>query len=516
MHLPLPIGKGCFRGILAHEACIILINPGLRCFNVAFGDTAGASSSLGAEVSRLKSVIAQQFEVYDIRVTYDSVVFFIDCNQSTLEQRFDAVRNALVPQNYIPFLHKRGGEYAITVSKRKPLSTRGLKVNMLFLALTLGTTSWAGAYLWAGYHNESNYLTLDAILNGLLYFVAPVMLILGTHEMGHYVVARRFKVNASMPFFLPSIPPLGTLGAFISIRDPFPNRKALLEIGIAGPIAGFLVSIPVAFLGFYLTMQNPVPSAPLTSGTIVFSVPYLYNLMISTFPFGPDINIFPTAFAAWVGFFATALNLLPVGSLDGGHVARALLGDNSKYLGWATLLGIVVLSFEFVNWILIAFFILLFGVNHPPPLDDVSKLKVNRKMLGVVAVAMFLVSFTPVPASTIPPNTAFTLAPSQTAILMNGTTPQYFNLTVVNTGNVQSNINISQQEPVQHFVAVFSEPGSGVYGGFIILQLNTQGSANVTVKIAVVSGTAAGDYPVVIEGSAGGVVVTATVVVQYT
>ncbi len=495
---------------------IILIYMWLRCYGVAYRDGTSGPSTLGAEVERLKSIVSSQFEVYDIRVTYDAVVFFVDCNSATLESNFDSIRRTLVPINYIPFLQKRGGEYTITVGKRKPVGRKGNIPNIILLAATLISTTIAGAFLWAGYYNSNNIWTLGSFLNGMVYFVTPVMLILGTHEMGHFLVARRFRVNASLPYFIPSIPPLGTLGAFISIRDPFPNRKALLEIGIAGPIAGFLVTIPVAFVGFYLTQMNPVLSPPLTPGTQVFTVPYLYSLMLSLFPFSSNLNIFPTAFAAWVGFFATALNLLPAGQLDGGHVARALLGEKSKYLGWAAILGMVLLSFEFESWILIALFVLLVGVRHPPPLNDISKLKVSRKMLGVVALAMFLVTFTPFPIVTVSSSTSFTISSSTQLISMNSASSvQYFNITVVNTGNVREAVNITQLQNA-NVVATFAyPPGGGQYGTFIVLNIDPGATASASVRIAATSTIVSGTYILQIQGSSNGYVSSIPITVNY-
>ncbi len=481
-----------------------------------YGVSGAASSSLGTEVERLRTVIGRQFEIYDIRVTYDAIVFFVDCSPSTLEANFDSVRTALVPQNYIPFLQKRGGEYTITISKRKPLGKKGNLVNIILLAVTLVTTTVTGAILWAGYFRISNLFTLSNFLNGIVYFVVPLMLILGLHEMGHFVVARRFGVNASLPFFLPSIPPFGTFGAFISIRDPFPNRKALLEIGIAGPIVGFLVTIPVAIAGLYLTKLNPVAPLPLTPNTTVYLAPYLYQVLLSLFQFPSDASLFPTAFAAWVGFFVTAMNLLPAGQLDGGHVSRALLGDYSKYLGWAAILAMVLLGFVSDIWIFYAILALFMGVRHPPPLNDISRLKVDRKMLGAVAMAMFLVSVTPIPVTTIPTSSSFSMSASPSSILILNTSPvQYLNLTVENTGNIQESVNITQVQ-TNGFVATFGSLGSGPpFLPSVVLDIGVGANATVLVKVAAVSGTTPGSYILNIQGISDKISNTLKVDVTY-
>ncbi len=449
------------------------------------------TGSLGAEVEALKSAVSKYFEVYDIRVTYETVAFFVRCTPSDLEGNFDNVRKLLVPRNYVPFLQKRGGEFTIIVGKRRALGRHGNIPNMALLAVTLITTTVTGAILWSNYYKQANTFTPDSIVNGIIFFVFPLMLILASHEMGHFLVARRYKVNASLPYFLPSIPPLGTLGAFISIRDPFPSRKALLEIGIAGPIVGFLVSIPVAVAGFMLTQVNLV-HVIVVPGTPVFKAPYLYNFMMSFFPFSSgSFIIFPTAFAAWVGFFATALNLLPAGQLDGGHVARALLGDNARYLGWATLAVLIVLSFDFTSWILIALFVMILGVRHPPPLNDISKLRIDRKMLGAIAAAMFLISFTPIPVTTIPAYTSFSMASATTSVTVNNTSIQTLTLNVTNTGNTAENITLTSVPTTsgyRYFELLFalgSPPSnSSAYTGSLTFTLPAGQQTHVTVSIA--------------------------------
>ncbi|MBX8632084.1 MAG: site-2 protease family protein [Thermoplasmata archaeon] len=477
----------------------------------------GRSGSLGTEVEMLKSAVARYFDVYDIRVTYDAVAFFVKCEPSTLEEKFDNLRLDLVPRNYVPFIRKRGAEYAIIIGKRKPIGRKGNLANIILLCVTLVSTTITGAILWSNYYRLPELFTPSTILNGIVFFVFPLMLILGSHEMGHFVVARRYRVNASLPYFLPSIPPLGTLGAFISIRDPFPNRKALLEIGIAGPIVGFLVSIPVAIVGFMLTQVNLV-HVIVAPGAPVFKAPFLYNLMMSFFPFSSgSYIIFPTAFAAWVGFFATALNLLPAGQLDGGHVARALLGDNSRYLAWATLIVMIILSLFFTSWILIALFVMILGVRHPPPLNDISKLRVNRKMLGAVAAAMFLISFTPIPVTTNPANPSFMMTSTANTVSVNNSTAQSFVLTLTNTGNMAENITVSVQQNTSgsaYFETLFAlssnASNSSSFSPVLRVHVRLGDTANVTVKIFEINPKlqppAPGTYIVTIVGNSNGYV----------
>src|SRR5436309_9370091 len=210
--------------------------------------------------------------------------------------------------------------------------------------------------------------------------------------MGHYVVAKRYHVRASLPFFLPSIPPLGTLGAFISMRDPIPNRRALLDIGVAGPLVGFVIAIPVTLAGLALTAATP--------GNALAESPQpsiLFLVLSQFFPVSGAVAQHPLAFAGWVGLFVTAINLLPAGQLDGGHVARALLGRRQFYVSWAAVLLLFGMSIFYPGWFIFGFLILMLGVRHPPPLNDLTRLDPARKLVGIVAVAILIDNFVPQP-----------------------------------------------------------------------------------------------------------------------
>ena len=249
-----------------------------------------------------------------------------------------------------------------------------------------------GAWNWSDYSGKP-ILSLESIGYGAVFFSAPLLAILGCHEMGHYVVAKRYHVRASLPFFLPSVPPLGTLGAFISMRDPIPNRRALLDIGVSGPLVGFAIAIPVTLAGLALTAATP--------GGMLAESPnpsILFLLLSKFFPIPGPVVQHPLAFAGWVGLFVTAINLLPAGQLDGGHVARALLGRRQFYLSWAAVLLLFGLSFvAYPGWFLFGFLIFILGLRHPPPLNDLTPLDVRRKLIGIAAVVILIVTFVPQP-----------------------------------------------------------------------------------------------------------------------
>ena len=197
---------------------------------------------------------------------------------------------------------------------------------VLFL-LTIASTMLAGAEHFASFHLDFGNRALDQttpqfILNGLWYS-ASILAILGAHEFGHYYACRHYRVDASLPYFLPAPLPLtGTLGAFIRIRQTIPGKRELFDIGIAGPIAGFIVAIPVLLVGMSLSRVTELPAD--TRGFVELGEPLLFKavawLFWGTPPEGYSINMHPMAFAAWFGLLATALNLFPIGQLDGGHI----------------------------------------------------------------------------------------------------------------------------------------------------------------------------------------------------
>lgn len=244
-------------------------------------------------------------------------------------------------------------------------------------------------------------LSWSLLWPGLVYSAA-VLGILGAHEMGHYVACRRYDVDATLPFFIPIPSLVGTLGAVIRIRDPFPNRAALFDIAIAGPIAGFVALVPLLFFG--MSLSNVIPVPPDMSG---FSLgePLLFRLAawlkFGHVAEGYSVNLHPIAFAAWFGMLATAFNLLPFGQLDGGHLAHALIGERSRFLSYGTAAGAVAMCFVSYSWItmtvvMVAMLIIL-GPRHPRVLDDYDRLDRSRHALAILALIILIVCFMPAP-----------------------------------------------------------------------------------------------------------------------
>ncbi|MBM4301404.1 MAG: site-2 protease family protein [Deltaproteobacteria bacterium] len=271
---------------------------------------------------------------------------------------------------------------------------------MLHLGLLLATvvtTVIAGAL-----HQGVNPLAAPGLLYKGIPFSFTLLLILGTHEMGHYLVSRRHHLDVTLPYFIPA-PPIpfivGTFGAFIRIRSPIKDKRALLDVGCAGPLIGVLVSIPVVLVGLKLSTVTVMGAG---GEGLILGEPLLFKLLswLALGPLTPDQNIVlhPVAFAGWIGLLVTALNLIPVGQLDGGHVAYALFPEHHRYISLVSLGLLVICGLLFwQGWLLWAALIAFLGWRHPPPYQFWVPLDRRRRVLGIITIAVFVLTFTPVP-----------------------------------------------------------------------------------------------------------------------
>jgi len=270
---------------------------------------------------------------------------------------------------------------------------------LLFLA-TVVTTLGAGAMM-AG---ADPFVDPAALLEGVP-FSAALLLILLAHEFSHYITSHRHGVKASLPMFIPGPPLAGTFGAIIRIESPIPDRRALLEIGIAGPLAGFLVALPIAVVGLiHSHVALPTATAAAQAGggmgiglgnSLLFTL--LERLVLGPLPPHASLLLHPVAFAAWIGFFVTAINLLPVGQLDGGHVLYALAGHRQEGISRAVLLVLAPLGFLWWGWFLWGGMLLLLGPRHPPVLAEESPLGTRERLLGVIAAVLLVLTLAPAP-----------------------------------------------------------------------------------------------------------------------
>jgi hypothetical protein len=409
----------------------------------------GPLPSSGAnELERIRAIVAAYFPVYETRVGPQSLLLAVHADRATLFEKFDRLRQELWAQGYIPLIKRESGEEFIEVIRRGRTGRSRIWINLLLLAGTFATTVFAGALIWLTYVGGAN-LGSDDFVNGAAYFAAPVMTILGLHELAHYLMARRRHLDASLPYFMPMPPPFlfGTLGAFVSIREPFPDKKALFDIGASGPLAGFAASIPIAILGMYLSAHAPVLPASYCGptvlgqsyGNLLLGVPLFWQVLELFVPPGL-ISLHPLALAGWVGIFVTAINLLPAGQLDGGHVFRALFGDRARFVSYGVVVLLFGLGLFYTGWLFFAILVLFLGLRHPPPLNDVTPLGGARFAVGAAVLAILISGFVVIPLSVPPGSVALEGANSTVPALLPPGAAVAANLTVT----------LDNQDPVSH------------------------------------------------------------------
>ena len=341
----------------------------------------------------LVAIVNRYVKSYEIAVTpLDVFFYYFSDDNPGLNESFDELRKILVPKGYIPFMSEENEKF-IVVRHRPAERYRSNKVNLVLFILTLASTIYVGAGFSLSFLKPGPLMDVYAVEYGLVFFSAPLLLILGIHEIGHYIVAKRYQVKASFPVFITVPFSIGTFGAFISLRDPIPNRKAMLEIGAAGPIFGFITAFPLLFVANYL--QHVFVPVSIPSTLLVVQFPIIYHVLGLLMP--SKVPIFPMELAVWVGIFATALNLLPVSQLDGGHVARGVLGRNSKYISYIFIAILFYFTLSYFGWIILVFLAIFMGLTHPPPLDDYAKLPVRDYVIAACVLAMFVLSFTITP-----------------------------------------------------------------------------------------------------------------------
>ncbi len=338
------------------------------------------------------------FSIYEYALEDGSYFFY----GNPKDDPKDVIRRLWVPISSMGYDIRMAyelGEYVLVISPVTRKKDR-IWINVVLASLTVLTTMFVGSMMF-GIDPFSNP---TGILKGLPFTLA-IMFVLGSHEMGHYIVARMHGMKTSLPYFIPFPSLFGTMGAVIKHKGPIPNRKALFDVGVAGPIVGLFASIIVTVIGLSLTPLNTV--IPDGSMFLKLSLPILFEIIGNlTGGIGTETVMHPVAFAGWVGMLVTALNLIPAGQLDGGHMLRAMLGPRSAYV--SAVVPFVLLSLSlfiyFVMqqnggmWLFWGLFITLFAAaGHPEPLEDSDNLGSSRIMLGVLVFIAGLLCVTLVP-----------------------------------------------------------------------------------------------------------------------
>ena len=277
--------------------------------------------------------------------------------------------------------------------KAKGLLSRFPWLHLLLFVLTIFSTLVAGMV-----QKGINPLKHPGMIYVGIPFSATLIIILLSHELSHYFASRRHNTVATLPFFIPAPTLIGTFGAVIKMKSPILSRRALVDIGASGPISGFLVSLIACVIGLHLShvVRGPHAAQGITLGdSLIF---YILTRLVVGRVAGGDLVLNPIAFAGWIGFFVTFLNLLPAGQLDGGHVAYAFLGPLHKAVS-RTLVGVLaVIGFFFwKGWIVWAALLLILGLKHPPVYEWEVPMEPSRKLVGLAVLLIFVLTFMPTP-----------------------------------------------------------------------------------------------------------------------
>ncbi|WP_456421702.1 site-2 protease family protein, partial [Thermococcus sp.] len=323
--------------------------------------------------SKLRTFYSLRFEGFDGRV-------FVFEVEEIIEPDFEKVLGELEKLGYWCALKKRGGKVLLFVFPAGKVKPDNKWLPWVFLIATIATTFFAGYTLAINYISTLNYYGLPGTRNPYLIalsFSVSVMAIIGTHELGHKIAAAYHGVKATMPYFIPfPFSLIGTLGAVIRVKSPLPTRNAAIDLGVSGPIAGFLVAIPVTAIGLRLSIVVPGSAVP-SQGGVYFGTNLIFELLTRVVLHVPDnyvIFLHPIAMAGWVGLLVTFLNLIPVAQLDGGHVLRAFISERAhRIVTYVTAFLLIGMSYLWSGWLIWGLLVLLIGsTGNPGALDEVS------------------------------------------------------------------------------------------------------------------------------------------------
>ncbi len=342
----------------------------------------------------LAEKISQVFSIYDIQHG-DGNIYFFGIPREDIRIIYQKLWPVFTEKNYQFAVKYELGEHIIIASPFTPARERRW-INVALAIATFITTMVMGSFLF-GADPISNPIE---VFKGIPFTIA-IMTVLGAHEAGHYIVAKKHGMHTSLPYFIPFPSMIGTMGAIIKHRGPIPNRKALFDVGVSGPLIGLFVSIVVTIIGLLL------PPVQIQGGfQIQLGIPLLFEFITRIIPTAEAATLHPVAFAGWVGMLVTALNLIPAGQLDGGHVLRAMLGEKASHV--STIMPFLLISLGFYVtyfqnrdgflWVVWGLFLSFFAAaGHPKPLNDEVPLGKGRMALGILAFILGLLSLTMVP-----------------------------------------------------------------------------------------------------------------------
>ncbi|MEM4732988.1 MAG: site-2 protease family protein [Candidatus Bathyarchaeia archaeon] len=342
-----------------------------------------------ADFEKITQLVTAEFKIQEALMENGVPTYYLTWPQET-KQAFLRLLQALEAMELIAFLRKVDERVVLKVVPKPPVKPSNPRINLIMLLATVCTTFVTGYFMLPATAG------ILPVVSGII-FSASILTVLGIHEMGHKLTANKKRIDATAPYFIPGLPPLGTWGAVIMQKSLPPNRDALFDVGANGPMAGFIIALIFSAVGMTLLIPAQIPP---TEGSLV---PVSWVLLVNGFaslnlipPLVPPNNgwyMHPIGYAGWAGMVVTMLNLLPAAMLDGGHVARAAtVSDRQRFV--LTFASVAILLFSGSEFMLMAFLIVFMSMfRHPGPLDDVSGLSKSRKWLIGALIAIFVLSF---------------------------------------------------------------------------------------------------------------------------
>jgi len=382
-------------------------------------DTAAGILQAALELEQIKAAVADLFAIRDARRDIPGrpqVIHLRGQLTAPSQEAYPQLAERLRELGHTVALYRddesKLDDLIITPGLMPQLEKPNLKVHILLFAATVFTTLYVGAGMSEARPPDDLWWPLFHFWQGWP-FALSLLTILLAHELGHYFTGRHYRVPVSLPYFIPLPIPdflgnvLGTLGAVITMKARMTDRRAMLDIGAAGPIVGLIVAIPILIVGLLLSEVRPITQDQvyLLEGNSLLYLLLKYAVFGLWLPGnGLDVFIHPVAFAGWAGLLVTSLNLIPAGQLDGGHVLYSLLGNRAQIFTWPIIVALVALGiFVWPGWFLWAGLVFFFGQRHPGPLDNVTPLDTRRKIVAVAVLLVFVLTFSPAPLTIVFP-----------------------------------------------------------------------------------------------------------------
>lgn len=349
--------------------------------------------------------VAQFAEVIAIYHRGPDIIFEIRPKISQ-EIWFRAVKHRFLEHGFYLHFYQQDDSYVLVAKDVRPQKSKVPWMNIVLAVLTIFSMIFTYGFIEYGRVGDAFFGDVDAMLRPI-WFMLALMFILACHEFGHYFAAKYHKADVSLPYFIPAPTLFGTLGAFIKSRSPFKNRIELFDVGVAGPLAGFVPALVILAIGMMTVSFEPVSAVESKEAFIALGDSLLLitlgKLFLPVPPEGYQIVMSPLLFAGWIGLFVTMMNLIPMGQLDGGHIIYALVGKKWHRVIAGSFLGILaVLGIVWTGWLVwAALIVIVLKVRHPATLDDSVPLDGNRRKIGWLAIAIFVLTFMPLPLKSV-------------------------------------------------------------------------------------------------------------------